>query len=111
MPPAVAATHPNVTRNRRNFPKGVALWHALQHPPEPLPITWEHWFRKFSESGLALLVQDKTAKWQRSNFNKLVSRETVGISEGSGSSSSRSRNQPRGQSASREEFSSEEEEE
>jgi hypothetical protein len=75
------------------------------------PISWDDWFRKFDESGLALLVQDKTAKGQRSNFNKLVSRETVGISEGSGSSSSRSRNQQHRQGASREEFSREEEEE
>jgi hypothetical protein len=48
-------------------------------------IPWDEWFDKFDESGLALLVQDETARGQKSNFNKLVSRETAGIS-GAGSS-------------------------
>ena len=46
-------------------------------------ISWDEWFDKFDESGLALLVQDETARGQRSNFNKLVSRETAGVSGGS----------------------------
>lgn len=41
------------------------------------PISWEDWFEKFDERGLALLVQDKTAGGQQSRFNKLVSRETA----------------------------------
>ena len=41
------------------------------------PISWEDWFRKFEERGLALLVQDTTARGQKSNFNKLVKRDTV----------------------------------
>jgi ferritin-like metal-binding protein YciE len=41
------------------------------------PISWDDWFRKFDERGLALLVQDTTARGQKSNFNKLVKRETV----------------------------------
>src|SRR4051812_4736694 len=52
-------------------------------------ISWDDWFQKFDESGLALLVQDRTASGQKSNFNKLVSRETAGVS-GDGRSSSRS---------------------
>jgi hypothetical protein len=40
------------------------------------PIDWDEWFEKFDESGLALMVQDKTARGQRSNFNKLVRRST-----------------------------------
>ncbi len=40
-------------------------------------ITWDEWFDKFDESGLALLVQETTARGQKSNFNKLVNRETV----------------------------------
>lgn len=40
-------------------------------------IEWDEWFQKFDDSGLALLVQDETAGGQRSNFNKLVSRETA----------------------------------
>jgi len=41
------------------------------------PISWEDWFEKFDERGLALLVQEKTGRGQKSNFNKLVSRETA----------------------------------
>ncbi len=41
------------------------------------PISWDDWLEKFDERGLALLVQDTTASGQRSNFNKLVSRETI----------------------------------
>jgi len=39
------------------------------------PIAWDDWFEKFDERGLALIVQDKTARGQKSNFNKLISRE------------------------------------
>ena len=46
------------------------------------PISWDDWFEKFEERGLALIVQDKTARGQKSNFNKLVNR---------GSASKRSR--------------------
>jgi ferritin-like metal-binding protein YciE len=42
------------------------------------PIEWDEWFDKFDERGLALLVQEKTAGGQKSNFNKLVSREASG---------------------------------
>ncbi len=41
------------------------------------PIDWDDWFEKFDERGLALLHQETTAKGQKSNFNKLVSRETA----------------------------------
>jgi hypothetical protein len=41
------------------------------------PISWDDWFEKFDERGLALLVQATTARGQKSNFNKLVSRETA----------------------------------
>jgi hypothetical protein len=40
-------------------------------------ITWEEFFEKFDESNLALLYQEETASGQRSNFNKLVGRETA----------------------------------
>jgi len=58
------------------------------------PIEWEEWFQVFEDRNLALLVQDETSGGQRSNFNKLVSRESA--EQGSsgkkrGSSSSRSR--------------------
>jgi len=41
------------------------------------PISWDDWFEKFDERGLALLVQDRTSRGQKSNFNKLVSREAA----------------------------------
>jgi hypothetical protein len=44
-------------------------------------ISWDEWFDKFDESGLALLVEEKTARGQQSNFNKLVSREIAGPSQ------------------------------
>jgi len=42
------------------------------------PISWDDWFEKFDEGGLALIVQEKTARGQKSNFNKLVARESAG---------------------------------
>jgi hypothetical protein len=41
------------------------------------PISWDEWFRAFEENNLALLIQEETADGTRSNFNKLVSRETA----------------------------------
>ena len=41
------------------------------------PISWEEWFRAFDANRLALLVQETTADGKKSNFNKLVSRETA----------------------------------
>ncbi len=38
-------------------------------------ITWDEFFRKFDQSGLAFLYQDKTAGGEKSNFNKFVKRE------------------------------------
>lgn len=40
-------------------------------------ISWDDWFEKFDDNNLALVYQDKTAGGQKSNFNKLVSRETA----------------------------------
>jgi hypothetical protein len=40
------------------------------------PISWEDWFEKFDERKLALVYQEETAAGEKSNFNKLVSRET-----------------------------------
>ena len=51
-------------------------------------ISWDEWFEKFDEQGLALLHQESTAAGQKSNFNKLVSRATAEAS-GSGSRSGR----------------------
>lgn len=40
-------------------------------------ISWEQFFEKFEESGLALVYQEQTADGERSNFNKLVRREAA----------------------------------
>lgn len=39
-------------------------------------ISWDEWFEKFEQQGLALLYQDETGGGEQSNFNKLVSRES-----------------------------------
>jgi hypothetical protein len=38
-------------------------------------ITWDEWFEKFEDRKLALLHQDTTASGEKSNFNKIISRE------------------------------------
>ncbi len=40
-------------------------------------ISWEEFFSKFDESNLALLYQEETASGEKSNFNKLIGRETA----------------------------------
>jgi hypothetical protein len=37
-------------------------------------ISWDDWFQALDENNLALIVQEKTAAGQKSNFNKLVNR-------------------------------------
>jgi hypothetical protein len=74
-------------------------------------ISWKQWFRQFDENNLALLIQEKTSRGQKSNFNKLVSRgseSAVGAREGRSAKPSRetgratprsTRRSPPGQSA------------
>jgi hypothetical protein len=40
-------------------------------------IPWEEFFDAFEKNQLALVYQETTAEGQRSNFNKLVSREAA----------------------------------
>ncbi len=40
-------------------------------------ISWDDWFKQFETAGLALLYQEDTANGERSNFHKVVTRETV----------------------------------
>ena len=40
-------------------------------------ITWNEWFENFDENNLALVHSDRAAGGPRSNFNKLVSRDSV----------------------------------
>ena len=53
---------------RLDFP-GYSGEDTLEH------IDWDEWFEKFDERGLALLYQETTASGEKSNFNKLMSRE------------------------------------
>ena len=41
------------------------------------PVSWDEWFEKFDERGLAFLYQEGTASGAKSNFNKIISRETA----------------------------------
>jgi len=40
-------------------------------------LSWDQFFEKFDERGLALLYQEQTAAGAQSNFNKLISAETA----------------------------------
>src|SRR4051794_14623164 len=59
-------------------------------------ITWDQFFKKFDESKLAFLFQEKTADGKKSNFNKLIKRTSKMTNSGekprarSGSTRSRS---------------------
>lgn len=80
-PSAVQRTHTddNVGIIRLDFP-GYSGEDSLEE------IEWDEWFDKFDDNNLALIVQDETAGGEKSNFNKIVSRDTV---ESTGSSRSR----------------------
>jgi hypothetical protein len=60
-------------------------------------ISWDEFFEKFDEEGLALLHQESTAGGQKSNFNKLVARES-GAQSSKGGKSARSTGGERGKS-------------
>lgn len=53
---------------RIDFP-GYSGEDSLQH------IAWDEFFEKFEEAGLALVYQEETSSGERSNFNKLISRD------------------------------------
>lgn len=64
---------------RLDFP-GYSGEKSLEH------IGWDEWFEKFDERNLALLYQETTAAGEKSNFNKIVSRETAEGAEEDGHS-------------------------
>ena len=39
-------------------------------------ISWDQWFQKFIERGLALIYQEETVEGEKSNFNKIVTGES-----------------------------------
>jgi hypothetical protein len=53
---------------RIDFPGGAS-------DPPLEPITWESFFKKFDEAGLAMVYQDKSADGRASHFCKFVSRK------------------------------------
>jgi hypothetical protein len=77
-PSTVQRTHTddNVGIIRLDFP-GYSGEDSLEE------IEWDEWFDKFDDNNLALLVQDETAGGQKSNFNKIVNRDTVESSRSS----------------------------
>ena len=68
--PAVITREGNATELLRiNFP---------DYDEENLQeIEWDKWFEVFDENELALLYQEKTKDGELSNFNKIVSRDSV----------------------------------
>ncbi|MGD9614648.1 MAG: hypothetical protein AB7H90_00420 [Alphaproteobacteria bacterium] len=52
-------------------------------------ISWKEFFEKFDGSDLALLYQEETAGGEKSNFNKLIGRETAEAREHGDSHASR----------------------
>jgi hypothetical protein len=73
-PAAVKSTHTKGDTGilRIEFP---AAPHARDDNLEE--IGWDEFFEKFDRGGLAFLYQETTADGRKSNFNKLVSRETA----------------------------------
>src|SRR5579871_746753 len=67
-------------------------------------ISWDDWFEKFDERNLALLYQEETAGGDKSNFNKIISRDTAeevnGAVGGRGRSASHRTTRERAKSAS-----------
>lgn len=64
-------------------------------------ISWDQWFKAFDANGLALVYQEKTAGGARSNFNKLVARETADARAHGDAHASRHHGSSRSTSASR----------
>lgn len=52
-------------------------------------ISWEDWFQAFDDNDLALVYQEATASGERSNFNKLIARETADLRDQGESHASR----------------------
>jgi hypothetical protein len=71
-PSEVKRTHTddNVGIIRLDFP-GYSGGDSLEE------IDWDEWFDKFDDNNLALIVQDETGGGDKSNFNKIVSRDTA----------------------------------
>ena len=73
VPSEVASTHQNKEPGilRFQFPKATN-----RNDDKLQEISWDDFFKKFDESDLELLYQDKTADGEQSNFNKLIHPES-----------------------------------
>ncbi len=72
-PAAVKSTHQEgeeVGIIRIDFP-GYSGGESLEE------ISWDEFFEKFDDADLAFVYEEKTSKGEKSNFNKLVKRETA----------------------------------
>jgi hypothetical protein len=71
-PSAVQRTHTddNVGIIRLDFP-GYSGEDTLEE------IEWDEWFDKFDDNNLALIVQDETSGGDKSNFNKIMNRDSA----------------------------------
>jgi hypothetical protein len=69
---------------RLDFP-GYSGGDSLEH------IEWDEFFEKFDESNLAFVYQEHTAAGEKSNFNKLLSRDTAATEDHKKKSSAKSK--------------------
>jgi hypothetical protein len=72
-PAAVKRTHKegeDVGIIRIDFP-GYSGGQSLEE------ISWDEFFEKFDEADLAFVYEEETSQGEKSNFNKLVKRETA----------------------------------
>jgi len=71
-PSAVQRTHTddNVGIIRLDFP-GYSGEDSLEE------IEWDEWFDKFDDNNLALIIQDETSGGDKSNFNKIINRDSA----------------------------------
>ena len=81
---AAAARRPSARHTARGTGKGGTGIIRIEFPDAPNSkhdaleeISWEEFFEKFDESDLALVYQEETAGGEKSNFNKLIGRETA----------------------------------
>lgn len=72
VPAAVEATssEDDVGILRIDFP-------GYEGEEELVELEWDDWLQKFDDADLAFVYQEETARGERSNFNKLVDRESV----------------------------------
>jgi hypothetical protein len=75
--------HPStVTRTERDDEPGVLRLDFDPQEEALEEITWDDFFEKFDEAGLAFLYQDKTASGKTSRFHKFIDRANADGGDG-----------------------------